>query len=97
PTPRAPPKEMVGGPCPGGSTAVRVSGETFPPFVAVPLFHTAEPRPHRVDRMVGIRTKMAKLSRERCRASCSVNDPTASSPAFVAVDSSVYSLAVGVV
>src|SRR5262245_15318368 len=88
---------MICGPFARGSTLVRVIWKTLAPFVAVPLFNAAEPRPDSIDRVLGIRAKISELSREHCRAACSIDDPVASSRAFHALHNSVHRLSVPVI
>src|SRR5436190_7867914 len=90
PHPAAAPEKMIRGPFARGATMLRVVGKPFAPFVAVPLFNTAEPRPDRVDGMLRVRAKISELSREHGRAACSINDPAATSRAFPAIKNGTY-------
>src|SRR5437870_3072701 len=94
PNPPATAKQMVRGPFTARATRVGVIWKTFSPFVAVPLFRTVEPRPYRVDRMLGVRTKMSKLSREHGRASGCIDNPTAPHPALIRIDNCIDGLSV---
>src|SRR5215211_6006777 len=94
PNPPAAPEKMVRGPLASSSATVRVIGKTFAPFVAVPFFDAAKPRPHRVDGVLGIWSKMSELSREHRRAASGIDDPTASGCALSIIDDSAYFLSV---
>src|SRR5262249_2391374 len=78
PDPPAAAEKMIRGPFTRGTTLVRVIGKSFAPFVAVPFFNAAEPRPDCIDGVLGIRAKMSELSREHSRTACRINDPTGS-------------------
>ena len=97
PDPPAATEKMVRGPLTPGATTVRVIRKTFPPFVAVPFFNAAEPRPDGIDGVLAIWAKMSELSREHGRAACSINDPSTGSGAFPAINDNVYLLSMPVV
>src|SRR5262245_18539584 len=97
PNPPAAPEKMVRGPLPSSSTTVRVIAKTFAPFVAVPFFDAAKPRPHRINWVFGIRAKIPELSCDHRRAARSIVDPAASSCALGIIDDSGYSLSIAAV
>ncbi len=67
--------QVIRGPRAARAAGIGVGGKTLPPFVAVPVFHAGEPRPDRVDRMLGVRTKMAELPRQQRRPAARVDQP----------------------
>src|SRR5262245_25033302 len=97
PNPPAASEKMVRGPFASRSARVRVIGKTFAPFVAVPFFDAAKPRPDRINWVFGIRSEIAELSCEYGSTTCSINDPTATSRALSIIDDSVYSLSMAAV
>src|SRR6266404_5226234 len=85
---------MIGGPFAPRPAHVHVIRKFFSPFVAVPLFHSGEPRPHRIDRVLGVLAKMAKLARKHRRAPAGVHNPTRTHAALLKIDNRIYSLSV---
>ena len=82
PDPPAATEKMIRGPFTRGATTVRVIGKTFSPFVAVPLLYAAEPRPHSIDRVVGVGAKKSEFPREHGRAARCIDNPAATGRAF---------------
>src|SRR6266566_4694425 len=97
PNPPAATKQVIGGPFTAGATTIGVVGETFSPFVAVPLLYAGESRPNCIDGMVVVRSKMSELTREHRGASCGIDNPTASSATFAMIDDGIHSLPLPVI
>src|SRR6266566_3418020 len=97
PDPPAATKQMIGGPFTTGATTIGIVGETFSPFVAVPLLYAGESRPDCIDGMVVVRSKMPELTREHRCAPSGIDNPTASSAKVATIDNGIHSLPLPVV
>src|SRR5262249_45480838 len=97
PNPPAASEKMVRGPLASSSTTVRVIGKTFAPFVAVPFFDTAKPRPHRINWMFGILSEIPALSCDHRRAPRGIDDPAATSCALSIIHDGVHFLSMAAV
>src|SRR4051812_43818022 len=80
PAPPTEAHEVVSRPVPARPAGVRVIAEFFPPLIAVPIFYAGEPRPDRVDGMLQVWVKVAKLSSENGGPAAGVHEPAGAHP-----------------
>src|SRR5205823_14343597 len=75
PAPPAMTHQMISRPFPARAAGIHHLRKFFAPFIAIPLLRTGETRPYRVNRMLGVRTIMAQLACDHCRAPARVHYP----------------------
>src|SRR4051812_23232648 len=75
PAPPTEAHEVVRRPVPARPAGVRVIAEFFPPLITIPIFYASEAGPDRVDGMLQVWVKVAKLARDDRSATARVHEP----------------------